>query len=71
MKKNMHLRGYEASTDLIGVSGIESAFEDQLKGVKGGKTVKVNSKGAVTETLFELESYPGSNVHLTIDKNIQ
>ncbi|PRR82441.1 penicillin-binding transpeptidase domain-containing protein [Clostridium vincentii] len=65
------LRGYDASTDLIGVAGIESAFEDQLKGVKGGTTVKVNSKGRVTETLFELESYPGSNVHLTIDKNVQ
>ena len=70
-KDKYELRGYDASTDLIGVSGIESAFEDQLKGVKGGTTVKVNSKGAVTETLFELESYPGNNVQLTIDKNIQ
>lgn len=70
-KDKYELRGYDASTDLIGVSGIESAFEDQLKGVKGGTTVKVNSKGDVTETLFQLESYPGSNVQLTIDKNIQ
>lgn len=70
-KEKYDLRGYDSSTDLIGISGIESALEDQLKGVKGGKTVKVNSKGAVTETLFELESYPGNNIHLTIDKNIQ
>lgn len=65
------LKGYDASTDLIGVAGIESAFEDQLKGVKGGTTVKVNSKGRVTQNLFQLESYPGNSVHLTIDKNIQ
>ena len=65
------LKGYDTSSDLIGVSGIESAFEDQLKGVKGGTTVKVNSKGRVTQSLFKLESYPGNNVHLTIDKNIQ
>lgn len=68
---NYELRGYDASSDLIGVSGIESAFEDQLKGVKGGTTVKVNSKGRVTEELFRLDSYPGNNVHLTIDKNVQ
>lgn len=65
------LRGYDVSTDLIGKAGIESAFEEQLKGVKGGTTVKVNSSGRVTEKLFELESYPGNNVHLTIDANIQ
>lgn len=65
------LRGYDVSTDLIGKAGIESAFEEQLKGVKGGTTVKVNSSGRVTEKLFELESYPGNNVHLTIDSNIQ
>ena len=65
------LRGYDVSTDLIGKAGIESAFEEQLKGVKGGTTVKVNSSGRVTEKLFELESYPGNNVHLTIDANLQ
>ncbi|MDD6794580.1 MAG: penicillin-binding transpeptidase domain-containing protein [Clostridiaceae bacterium] len=65
------LRGYDVSTDLIGVSGIEAAFEDQLKGTKGGTTVKVNSSGRITEELFKLESYPGNSVHLTIDKDIQ
>lgn len=65
------LKGYDTSSDLVGVSGIEAAFEDQLKGVKGGTTVKVNSKGRVTQNLYKLESYPGNNVHLTIDKNLQ
>lgn len=65
------LKGYDTSTDLIGVSGIESAFEEQLKGTKGGTTVKVNSQGRTTEELFKLESYPGNNVHLTIDKDVQ
>lgn len=70
-KEKYSLRGYDASSDLIGITGIESAFEEQLRGVKGGTTVKVNSAGRVTEKLFELESYPGNNVHLTIDSNIQ
>ena len=70
-EEKYELRGYDASSDLIGISGIESAFEDQLKGIKGGTTVKVNSQGRVTEELFKLESYPGNNVHLTIDKDVQ
>lgn len=68
---NYQLRGYDVSSDLIGVAGIESAFEDQLRGTKGGTTVKVNSKGRVTEELFKLDSYPGNNIHLTINKNVQ
>ena len=70
-EENYELKGYDASSDLIGVAGIEAAFEDQLKGTKGGTTVKVNSMGRVTEELFELEAYPGNNVYLTIDKDVQ
>ena len=70
-KESFEMRGYDASSDIIGISGIESAFEEQLKGVRGGTTVKVNSTGRVTEELFKLESYPGNNVHLTLDKNVQ
>lgn len=70
-QESYELRGYDTSTDLIGVSGIESAFEEQLKGTKGGTTVKVNSQGRTTEELFKLESYPGNNVHLTINKDVQ
>lgn len=70
-KESYELRGYDVSTDLIGVSGIESSFEEQLRGTKGGTTVKVNSQGRTTEELFKLESYQGNNVHLTIDKNVQ
>ena len=70
-EENYELRGYDVSSDLIGVAGIEAALEDQLKGTKGGTTVKVNSKGRVTEELFKLDSYPGNNVHLTIDKYTQ
>lgn len=70
-KEKYELRGYDVSSDFIGISGIESAFEEQLKGTKGGTTVKVNSKGRVMKELFKLESYPGNNVHLSIDKDVQ
>ncbi|MDZ5253090.1 penicillin-binding transpeptidase domain-containing protein [Clostridium sp. LIBA-8841] len=70
-KAKYEARGYDASTDLIGKAGIEAAFENELKGVKGGTTVKVNSSGRKTDELYDLESYPGNNVHLSIDKDIQ
>jgi len=70
-KEKYELKGYDVSSDLIGTSGIESAFEEQLKGVKGGTTIKVNSQGRKTQELFKLESYPGKDVHLTIDNDIQ
>lgn len=70
-KSTYELKGYDVSSDSVGKSGIESAFEEQLKGVKGGTTVKVNSKGSVSQELFKLEPYPGNDVHLTIDRDIQ
>lgn len=70
-KAKYEAKGYDVSTDLIGKAGIEAAFENELKGVKGGTTVKVNSSGRKTEELYDLESYPGNNVKLTIDKDIQ
>ena len=70
-QEEYELMGYDVSSDLVGKAGIESAFEEQLKGTKGGSTVKVNSQGRPTEELFKLESAPGNDVHLTIDSDIQ
>lgn len=65
------MRGYDTSTDLVGKQGIEAAFEEELKGTKGGVNVKVNSKGTVTEERFKLEAIPGNTVQLSIDKDLQ
>ena len=70
-KEQYELRGYDVSSDLIGKAGIESAFEDVLKGTKGGSTVKVNAQGRITSELFKIESAPGNDVHLSIDAKIQ
>lgn len=64
-------RGYDVNTDYIGVQGIEAAFEDRLKGTKGGKIVKLNRYGRVIEELGSRESSPGQTIQLTIDKNVQ
>lgn len=64
-------KGYEINTDFAGVSGIEGAYEDILKGSKGGRIVKLNKQGRVCEELGKRESYPGQNIQLTIDSNVQ
>lgn len=64
-------RGYDVNTDYIGVQGIEAAYEDRLKGTKGGKIVKLNRYGRVIEELGSRESSPGQTIQLTIDKNVQ
>lgn len=63
--------GYDISSDYVGQAGIEAAFEDRLRGSKGGRIVKLNKDGRVLEELGKRDSYPGQTVQLTIDKDIQ
>lgn len=64
-------KGYDASNDYIGSAGLERAYEDILKGSKGGRIVKLNKQGRVFEELGKRESYPGQTLNLTIDKDVQ
>ena len=71
VKDKYEERGYDISTDYIGVAGLESAFEDRLKGSKGGTTVRINKEGRKTEELFKLEPYAGQDMVLTVDSKLQ
>lgn len=64
-------KGYDVNTDLVGTYGIESYFENELKGNKTISTVKVDRQGRIMQELFRLEGYPGNNIELSIDKNLQ
>lgn len=64
-------KGYDVNTDLIGISGIENVFEERIKGSKGVKIVEVNSHGRMINEKARREPYPGQNVQLTIDKDVQ
>jgi penicillin-binding protein 2 len=70
-QEKYELKGYDVSTDFIGMSGIEAAYEDRLKGSKGSVIAKVNNFGRITEELGIKEAYPGQNIQLTIDKGVQ
>ena len=63
-------QGYSL-TDTIGKDGIEKICEDYLRGKDGYRYLEVNSVGAVTSLLDGQDAVFGSDVILTIDKNMQ
>jgi len=62
--------GY-ALTDVVGKDGIEKICEDSLRGKDGFRYLEVNSSGTVTSLLNGEPALFGSDVILTIDKNMQ
>lgn len=55
----------------IGKVGVESKYEDMLRGKAGAKRVEVNSVGRVMRELDRREGQSGANVQLTVDNNLQ
>lgn len=64
-------KGYDVSSDLVGISGLEAAYESVLRGRTGGDMVKVDSSGKKVGTVNQLQPYPGDNIHLTINADMQ
>ncbi len=63
-------RGY-LLTDTLGKGGIERICEDVLRGKDGYRYIEVNSSGAVTSELEGKPALFGSDVILTIGKDMQ
>ena len=53
--------------DIIGKTGIESMFEEYLKGTSGQKQVEMSVDGTITGENVTKEAVAGSNIMLTID----
>lgn len=60
-----------AAGDIIGKSGLEAAFNEQLRGKLGGKIVLNDVQGEAKEVIKETEISNGEDVHLTIDADVQ
>lgn len=58
-------------SDTIGKTGIESLFEQVLRGQPGERGAEVDSRGAERRTLSVTQPVPGSSVVLTIDLEVQ
>jgi len=55
----------------IGKYGVEYEWEAQLRGVDGGRQIEVDALGREIKPLRSVESFPGNNVFLTIDYDLQ
>jgi penicillin-binding protein 2 len=71
------LLGYDGQTtqsagEVIGLTGIESAFDTYLRGVPGSARVRVDSLGRPrSPRLLTTEPQPGQTVRLTLDARLQ
>jgi len=63
-------QGYRLG-DVMGKMGIESAYEQQLRGEWGGLKLGVNGAGRVVSLLGEKPAKSGENLTLTIDAEVQ
>lgn len=66
---------YYKSGDYIGISGIEKAYEEELRGIKGLKIkmVDVHNRevGSYAEGKYDTASVMGKDLYLTIDGDLQ
>ena len=63
-------KGYNMN-DVLGISGLESVYEDELRGKDGVETITRNSDGVIVDTQLTTVPEPGHTVQLTIDSNFQ
>lgn len=57
--------------DYVGRTGIESSFEQYLRGEKGKEEIEMSVDGTVTGETITRESVQGSSIVLTIDSKLQ
>ena len=57
--------------DVIGISGLESAYEDELRGKDGVETITRNSDGVIVSTALTTVPEPGHTVQLTVNSDFQ
>jgi len=57
--------------DLIGKTGVEAYFEEDLRGFFGKKTYEVDQKGCFVREIAEKQALPGKKLILTISSELQ
>ena len=68
--KQLQPKGYRIR-DRVGRSGIEKAFESNLRGEWGGQQVEVNAAGQVQRILGDKPAKAGQDLRLTLDLDLQ
>ncbi|TAH53663.1 MAG: penicillin-binding protein 2 [Chloroflexota bacterium] len=63
-------RGYDQN-DLVGVIGLEAAYEDQLRGRAGTDLAIVDASGNIIRSTQQDAPIPGNNLILSLDMDLQ
>ncbi len=74
-QRTLRRKSYYKPGDMVGNTGIESAYEDLLRGVKGKRFIAVNRSGTKVAGFAnsKIEEYPknGNDLYITIDLRLQ
>ena len=74
-QNTINLDKYYTSGDLIGICGVELAYEDSLRGEKGMQIVLVDAhnkkKGKFNKGRYDTNAIAGKNITITIDSDLQ
>ncbi|MFA5088928.1 MAG: penicillin-binding protein 2 [Candidatus Omnitrophota bacterium] len=62
--------GYSAQ-NIVGYSGVEEFYDQEIRGAEGGLQVEVNSQGQQVRLLGVREITQGKDIQLTIDNRVQ
>lgn len=57
--------------DVIGQMGVEASYEKKLRGTWGGQQVEVDGAGRIVRILGQKPSFPGNDITLTLDLDVQ
>lgn len=68
--ENLKDKGYTIE-DIIGKTGIECKFEEELKGEGGERKIEISRDGKVVNVLKTKNANPGHTIFLTIDSQLQ
>lgn len=70
--KNLMKQNQNYSFDaVIGKAGLESSYEEILKGTDGTRVIEVNAKGKEQSVVSSTSAIPGKNIILSIDSQLQ
>ncbi len=68
--KELKGRGYRVDSR-VGRAGLEKMFERELRGIDGGIRMEIDAAGRMRRLLEHVPWRAGSNIHITLDANIQ
>ena len=58
-------------SSVVGKTGLESFYEETLKGIPGRKNIEIDATLNVKKSLDEIAPQAGSNIITTLDKDLQ